>query len=80
MDTPVPDPENRPSASSEAEAAEQARRAREYFAQIQDENGVDLTLIRENLKLTPTERVRRMDKAAKAVKRIQANARRLDAK
>jgi len=29
----------------------------------QDENGVDLSLIRENLKLTPTERVRRGDKA-----------------
>jgi hypothetical protein len=29
----------------------------------QDENGVDLSLIREQLKLTPTERVRRMDRA-----------------
>ena len=28
----------------------------------QDENGVDLSLIRENLKLTPTERVRRADR------------------
>jgi hypothetical protein len=29
----------------------------------QDENGVDLSLIREILKLTPTERIRRADKA-----------------
>ncbi len=28
-----------------------------------DENGVDLSLIRENLKLTPTERVRKGDDA-----------------
>jgi len=30
----------------------------------QDENGVDLSLIRENLKLTPEERLRRADEAA----------------
>ncbi len=29
----------------------------------QDENGVDLSLLRENLKLTPTERLERMDSA-----------------
>ncbi len=29
----------------------------------QDENGVDLSLLRENLKLTPTERVERMRRA-----------------
>jgi hypothetical protein len=29
----------------------------------QDENGVDLSLIRENLKLTPTERLRKLDRA-----------------
>jgi hypothetical protein len=29
----------------------------------QDENGVDLSLIRENLRLTPTERVRKADRA-----------------
>lgn len=29
----------------------------------QDENGIDLSLIRENLKLTPLERIRRGDAA-----------------
>ena len=29
----------------------------------QDENGIDLSLIRENLKLTPTERVRALERA-----------------
>jgi len=30
----------------------------------QDENGVDLSLLRENLKLTPTERLQRMQASA----------------
>ena len=29
----------------------------------QDENGIDLSIIRENLKLTPLQRVRRADRA-----------------
>jgi hypothetical protein len=29
----------------------------------QDENGIDLSLLRENLKLTPLERLRRMQRA-----------------
>ncbi len=29
----------------------------------QDENGIDLSLLRENLKLTPTERIERMRRA-----------------
>ncbi len=36
----------------------------------QDENGVDLSLIRENLKLTPVERLRRADKAAADVLKL----------
>jgi len=34
-----------------------------YYGE-QDENGIDLSLIRENLKLTPLERIRRAHKAA----------------
>jgi len=37
----------------------------------QDENGVDLSLIRENLKLTPTERVRRGDRARLDILRLR---------
>jgi len=36
----------------------------------QDENGVDLSLIRENLKLTPTERLRRGDQARRSALRL----------
>jgi hypothetical protein len=42
----------------------------------QDENGLDLSLIRENLKLSPTERVRRADKARKAALRLLEYGRR----
>jgi hypothetical protein len=41
----------------------------------QDENGVDLSLIRSNLELTPTERVRKGDKATLGVLWIRANVR-----
>jgi hypothetical protein len=34
-----------------------------YWKSIQDENGVDLTLIRDNLRLSPVERLRRGDRA-----------------
>lgn len=37
----------------------------------QDENGVDLTLIRANLRLSPTERVRRADAARRSALRVQ---------
>jgi len=37
----------------------------------QDENGVDLSLIRESLKLTPTERIRRADRARRDALRLQ---------
>lgn len=36
----------------------------------QDENGVDLSLIIENLRLTPTERVRRGDQARRDALRV----------
>jgi hypothetical protein len=36
----------------------------------QDANGVDLSLIRENLRLTPTERVRRGDRARRDALRL----------
>jgi len=37
----------------------------------QDENGVDLSIIRQNLKLTPTERIRRADEARLDALRIR---------
>lgn len=42
----------------------------------QDENGVDLSLIRMNLRLTPTERVRRGDKARRDALRLLEYGRR----
>jgi hypothetical protein len=35
-----------------------------YYYGEQDENGIDLSLIRENLKLTPLERIRRAEALA----------------
>lgn len=37
----------------------------------QDENGVDLSLIRENLKLTPEERLRKGDRAWRDALRLR---------
>ena len=42
----------------------------------QDENGIDLSLIRENLKLTPTERIRRADQARRQTMRLHEYGRR----
>jgi hypothetical protein len=42
----------------------------------QDENGVDLGLIRENLKLTPEERMRKADRARHSALESLAIARR----
>ena len=36
-----------------------------------DENGVDLSLIRANLRLTPTERARRAERARRSALRVQ---------
>jgi hypothetical protein len=48
-------------------ADEYLRRLRDplYYGE-QDENGVDLSLIRENLKLTPEERLLRGDRARRS--------------
>ncbi len=40
-----------------------------YYGE-QDENGIDLSLIRENLKLTPVERIRRADTAEQEALRL----------
>ena len=40
-----------------------------YYGE-QDENGIDLSLIRENLKLTPLERIRRGDQARRQMLRL----------
>lgn len=42
----------------------------------QDENGVDLSLIRDNLRRTPAERVRQADKARRDYLRLQEYGRR----
>jgi hypothetical protein len=41
----------------------------------QDENGVDLSLIRENLKLTPLERARKAERLRRGVLRMHELAR-----
>ena len=43
----------------------------------QDENGVDLSLIRENLKLTPEQRLRKGDDATTGILWLRKNARRI---
>ncbi len=42
---------------------------------LQDGNGVDVSLIRENLKLTPLERLRKGDRATRDCERIRTHAR-----
>ena len=44
----------------------------------QDENGVDLSLIRDNLRLTPEERLLRGDRARRGALELQRHARRVD--
>lgn len=43
----------------------------------QNEDGVDLSLIRRNLRLSPTERVRQGDRARRGALRLRKYARRL---
>ena len=50
-------------------------RSRGYYGE-QDESGVDLSLIRENLRLTPTQRVRRADRARRDTLRLLEYGRR----
>ena len=45
----------------------------------QDENGVDLSLIRENLRLTPIERLRKADRAWRDMLRLRGLALRKNA-
>ncbi len=49
-------------------------RSRTWYGE-QDENGVDLSLIRENLKLTPEERLRNGDAHAASTRRLMEHAR-----
>ena len=42
----------------------------------QDANGIDLSLIRENLKLTPLQRIRKADKARRQALRLSEYGRR----
>ncbi len=46
-----------------------------YYGE-QDENGIDLSLIRENLKLTPLERIRKADAARRQTLRLLEYGRR----
>lgn len=54
---------------------EERMRSSAYCGQ-QDQSGVDLSLIRENLRLTPTERVRRADRARRDALRVLEYGRR----
>ena len=45
-----------------------------------DENGVDLSLIRANMRVSPTERARRADRARRDALRVQAIGRAAQAK
>jgi hypothetical protein len=45
-----------------------------YYGE-QDENGIDLSLIRENLKLSPLERIRKGDRARRQALRLRQNVR-----
>jgi hypothetical protein len=47
-----------------------------YYGE-QDENGVDLSLIRSNLKLSPVERVRRGYRAAVGLRSLRARVQRI---
>jgi hypothetical protein len=47
-----------------------------YYGE-QDENGVDLSLIRENLKLSPLERLRKADRASRALQEMRKRVRRI---
>lgn len=59
--------------------AEQRHQMEEWLAAHpygeQDENGIDLSLLRGNLRLTPTERLIRLESAANDLKAIVRNAR-----
>lgn len=44
-----------------------------YYGE-QDENGIDLSLIRENLKLTPEERIRKGDRARRQALKLRKQA------
>ena len=46
-----------------------------YYGE-QDENGIDLSLIRENLRLTPLERIRKADAARRQALRLLEYGRR----
>ena len=46
-----------------------------YYGE-QDDNGIDLSLIRENLKLSPLERVRKADQARRQALRLLEYGRR----
>lgn len=42
----------------------------------QDENGIDLSLLRANLRLTPTQRLHRLESAANSMQRMMRNVKR----
>jgi hypothetical protein len=58
------------------ESVKAALRQMDNF-EYQDENGVDLTLIRENLKLTPTERLERNLRRRREVLELRKHVRRI---
>lgn len=66
--------------SSEISLTEEQRAAMEAWLQAhphgdQDANGIDLSTIRRNLRLTPTERLIRLQQAANSLVKVRSNAR-----
>jgi hypothetical protein len=47
-----------------------AEQSKAYWKSIQDDRGVDVTLIRSILKLSPSERLRRADRARRSALRL----------
>ncbi|GAB4459005.1 MAG: hypothetical protein OHK0029_21040 [Armatimonadaceae bacterium] len=67
-------PDRTPELTDEQRAEMEAWLAAHPYGE-QDENGIDLSLLRANLRLTPTERLIRLEKAANDLKALRSHAR-----
>jgi hypothetical protein len=57
-------------------ASEEALRSPEHLSQVQDENGTDLSLLRESLRLTVQERFERLQKCQEQLEALRGSAKR----
>ena len=60
---------------NQAPAGEERSPAAQPYYGDQNEDGIDLSLIRENLKLTPAERLEKLQRAAKSLAELKNAAR-----